>query len=156
MPVNSRRTIDRFLARKRIAFIGISRKPSDFSRHVFRAFVERGYDMIPVNPKMAEVEGRPCYSRIGNITPKPEAALVMTSPGLSEQVIRECEDAGVEQVWLHRGAGSGAVSVEAVEAGRRNDMEVVAGECPFMFLCGHQFPHNVHAFIKKVTRTYPK
>ena len=156
MPVNTRHAIERFLARKRIAFIGLSRKPSDFSRHVFRAFVERGYDVIPVNPKMTEVEGWRCYSRVGEISPKPEAAVVMTSPGASEQVMRECAQAGVEQVWLHRGAGKGAVSRGAVEASRQAGMDVVAGECPFMFLCGKQFPHNVHVWIKKATFAYPK
>jgi len=156
MPVNSRRAIDRFLARKRIAFIGISRKPSDFSRHVFRAFVERGYDVIPVHPNMTEVEGRRCYSRVANISPKPEAAVLMTSHGVSERVVRECADAGVEQVWLHRGAGKGAVSPGAVEAGRKAGMDVVAGECPFMFLCGDEFPHKIHGWIKKATFAYPK
>ena len=156
MPVNSRRAINRFLARKRIAFIGLSGKPGDFSRHVFEAFVEHGYDVIPVNPKLTEVEWRPCTSRVGDNSPAPEEALVMTSPETSERVVRECAEAGVTQVWLHRGAGKGAVGPGAVEVCRREGIEVVAGECPFMFLCGKKFPHNVHAWIKKVTFAYPK
>jgi predicted CoA-binding protein len=50
MPAASRSSIDAFLASKRIAFIGLSHNPKDFSRHLFREFVEHGYDVVPVNP----------------------------------------------------------------------------------------------------------
>jgi predicted CoA-binding protein len=42
-------SIDRFLDRRRLAVVGVSRDPRDFTRGVYRAFVERGYDAWPVN-----------------------------------------------------------------------------------------------------------
>jgi hypothetical protein len=32
----------------------------------------------------------------------------------------------------------------------------VAGECPYMFLPNAGFPHNFHAFCKKLVGLYPK
>jgi hypothetical protein len=61
----------------------------------------------------------------------------------------------VKRVWLHRGGGPGAVSPAAVAACQETGMKVVAGECPFMFLCGSSFPHNIHGWIKKLTGSYP-
>jgi predicted CoA-binding protein len=42
-PMASKQAIDSFLSCRRIAIVGVSRNPKDFSRAVFRAFVERGY-----------------------------------------------------------------------------------------------------------------
>src|ERR1017187_1888630 len=89
MPATSRAAIDRFLSSKRLAFIGVSRSPSAFSRHLFREFVEHGYEVIPVNPKLPELDERPCYSRVGNIDPGVDTAFVMTAPAASEQVVRD-------------------------------------------------------------------
>ena len=52
--------------------------------------------------------------------------------------------------------GAGAVASEAVEFCEANGMSVVAGECPFMFLPDSGFPHNFHAFCKKLVGSYPK
>ena len=52
-----------FLAHRRFAFVGVSRSPDDFSRHLLRELLNRDYDVVPVNPALAEVEGRRCYRR---------------------------------------------------------------------------------------------
>ena len=38
-----REKIDHFLAQKRIAMVGVSRNPRDFSRHLFHDMKTRGY-----------------------------------------------------------------------------------------------------------------
>jgi uncharacterized protein len=151
----SRETIDRFLSSKRIAFIGISQNTRDFSRHLFREFDGHGYDVVPVHPRMKEAEGRVCYSRAGDIDPGVDAAIIMTAASRSEAIVRECAAAGIRRVWLYRAVGKGAVSEAAVAACKDAGIEVVAGECPFMFLAGSGFPHNLHACVRKVLGTYP-
>ena len=42
--------INDFLAQKRIAMVGISREPRNFSVSLFQELCRRGYDMVPVNP----------------------------------------------------------------------------------------------------------
>ena len=65
---------------------------SEDSRAAFRAFVERGYDAVPVNPSGGEVEGRRAAVRVGEVQPPPEAALLMTPPAATDQVVRECAE----------------------------------------------------------------
>ena len=56
----TRAEIDKFLSNHRIALVGVSRNPQDFSRAVFRELTARGYDVVPVNPlSLAEVSGIP-------------------------------------------------------------------------------------------------
>lgn len=146
----SKRAIDSFLASRRIAVVGVSRNPKDFSRAVYRAFTERGYDAVPVNPAGGEVDGRRSARRVGEVQPRVEAAFLMTPPAATAQVVRECAEAGVKRLWMHRGAGQGAVSPEAVALCRDRGIEVVDGECPFMFLPDAGWFHGVHRFFRRL------
>ncbi len=51
--------VARFLEGRRIALIGASDDPKKFSTTVLRELVAHGYDVVPVNPKRAEVAGLP-------------------------------------------------------------------------------------------------
>lgn len=148
--------IDDFLAHHRIAMVGVSRDPKDFSRVILRELSGRGYDVVPVNPLAPELDGRPCFSRVQDITPPVDGALLMTSPKDTGQVVRDCAEAGIGRVWMHRGAGRGAVNPEAVAFCKGHDMRVVEGHCPFMFLPNTPFFHRAHGFFLKLTGRYPR
>jgi uncharacterized protein len=148
--------IKAFLAVKRLAIAGVSRNPKDFSRLLLREFLQRGYDVVPVHPGAGEIEGRACFARLQDVVPPVEAVLLMTSPTATEQVVRDCAEAGVKQVWMYRARGAGAVSREAVGYCESRGIEVVAGECPMMFFPGAQFFHHVHGFIRQITGRYPR
>jgi predicted CoA-binding protein len=148
-------TIQDFLAQKRIAMVGVSRSPRDFSMMLFKELVNRGYDMVPVNPRMSEVQGRRCFARVQDIQPGVDGVLLMTSPGVSEAVVKDCAEAGVQRVWMYRAGGSGAVSDQAVAFCRERGIVVVPGECPYMFLPDAGL-HAVHGFVRKITGRYPR
>ena len=65
------RQIDDFLALKRIAVVGVSHEPKDFSRLLFRELKQRGYDLVPVHPRAAASLKKPAGKRLW--TPGPEA-----------------------------------------------------------------------------------
>ena len=152
MTVSPRAAIEDFLSYRRLAIIGVSRDPRDFSRTVFKEFQDRGYDVHAVNPA-ADAK---CHRRVADIQPPVEAAIVMTPAAKSESVVRECAAAGVRRVWLYRAVGQGAVSADALKACDELGIEVVSGECPFMFLSGAGWIHSVHALCRKFVGTYPK
>jgi predicted CoA-binding protein len=157
--MTQREAIRDFLSCHRIALVGVSSQPKDFSRMLFHELVEHGYDVVPVNPKVSEVEGRPAYARVQDIPAPVDGALLMTPPEMSERVVEDCAEAGIERVWLHRGAGRGAVSDAAVSAGQAHGMSMVPGECPLMFLegpSGHPgWIHRVHGWCKRLVGHYP-
>jgi len=145
-----------FLAHKRMAMAGISRDPANLSVKLFQELIGRGYDIAPVNPNLSEVEGRKCFSRVQDIEPPVEAVLLMTSPEASEEVVRDCAEAGVRTVWMYRATGKGSVSRKAVEFCQEHGIRVIPGECPFMFLPGSAGVHRLHGFIRKITGRYPR
>jgi predicted CoA-binding protein len=144
------------LQRPRLAFVGLSTHAQDFSRAVFEDLVERGYDVVPVNPKAERIADREAFARVQDVPDPVGWVLVMTPPAAAAAVVDDAHAAGVDHVWLHRGVGQGAVSDDAVALARQHGMTLVSGECPLMFLGKPGFPHNVHAFFKKVAGHYPK
>lgn len=151
----TRKQIDEFLNERRFAAVGLSRDPKDFTRTLIREFLGRGYDVVPVNPAVKEIDGRTCFASVREIDPPVAAVLLLTSPSATQAVVRDCAEAGVKRVWMYRGGGNGAVNSEAVAFCGERGIDVVAGECPFMFLPGTGFPHRVHGLIRKIIGTYP-
>jgi predicted CoA-binding protein len=138
-----------FLAARRIAVVGVSRNEKDFSRAVLRELARRGVDVVPVNPALAEAEGLRCFARVQDVSPAPDAALLMTPPAQTERVLRECLAAGIRRVWLHRGAGAGAATPAALALCAESGIEVVQGLCPFMALPDAGFAHRLHHFFRR-------
>jgi uncharacterized protein len=148
-------SIQDFLGQKRLAVIGVSQQPRDFSRVLFRELRQRGYDAVPVNPGTNEIEGERCFPRVQDVEPAVGGALLMTNSKVTELVVRDCVEAGVKRIWLYRGGGGGAVTPEAVQLCEANGISVIPGECPFMFLPDSGWIHRFHGWVKKIAHTYP-
>jgi uncharacterized protein len=149
--MNAPSTLDearRFLGAKRIAIVGLSRDPKGFSRGVLRALVERGHDVVGVHPGPPPDDDVRWYPRMQDVSPAADAALIMTPPGQTERVLRDCAAAGISRVWLHRGAGPGAESLQALAFCKEHGIEAVHGLCPFMALPGAGLGHRVHAWFR--------
>jgi predicted CoA-binding protein len=140
----------RFLAHRRIALVGASREEQAFSRIVLGELLRRGYDVVPVTPAAEEIAGHRCFGRVQDIQPPVEAALVMTAPAKTAEVVEDCVRAGVRDVWLHRGAGPGAGSPAALEICRANGIVPVTDLCPFMALPNAGVAHRVHHFFRRL------
>jgi predicted CoA-binding protein len=148
--------IRNFLGRKRLAVVGVSRNSGDFTRSLFQELLRRQYDVVPVNPDATAIDGLRCYAHVQDIAPPVEGALLMTSPAATEQVVRDCAAAGIRNIWMYRGTGVGAVSPGALTFCEAEGMQVVAGECPFMFLPETPWFHRFHGFCRKLTGKYPR
>jgi len=137
-----------FLAARRIAMVGFSRNPKDFSRMLDAQFRERGYDVVPVHPEAAELDGRRVFPRVSAIEPPVDAALVVVPPALAETVARDCLDAGVRRIWFHRGGGKGSASPQALDLCRARGVTPIQDLCPMMVLPGASWPHRLHGWFR--------
>lgn len=118
-------------------------------------FRNRGYAVIPVNPNCESIDGLACHAKVSAIHPAPDGVMVLTPSPLSAAVVEDSARAGVKHVWLYRAVGAGALSGEALGIAQASGMDVVAGECPFMFFDKPGFPHNIHRAWKSLTGTLP-
>jgi predicted CoA-binding protein len=133
-----------FLANKRIAVTGVSRKPKEHgSNTVFKRLRERGYEVYAVNPNTDTVEGVRSYHDLKSIPGGVDAVVIGTAPSRAEGTMRECAELGIRHVWMHRGPGAGSVSRAATEYGRQHGITVIDGGCPLMFEPTSDFAHKV-------------
>jgi predicted CoA-binding protein len=146
-----------FLAHKRIAVTGVSRHPeSHGSNVVYKRLRDRGYEVFAVNPNSDKVEGDPCYPSLHDIPGSVEAVVIATRADRAEATVRECEDLGIDQVWMHRSFGQGSVCDEATVYGRAHGMTVIDGGCPLMFEPTADTGHKIMRFLLTPTRKVPK
>lgn len=148
-----------FLAQKRIAVAGVSR---DNSHHpaanlIYRRLKTTGHDVFPVNPHMQTFEGERCYPDLKSIPGGVDGVVIITRPETTEQIVRECDAAGVRRVWMHQSMGKKASSVSpaAVEYCRQHDISVIAGACPMMYGDGVDLGHRCMRVILGLTGGLP-
>jgi predicted CoA-binding protein len=145
-----------FLKNRRIAVVGVSRSGDVAANLIYKRFRAVGYEVFPVNPKAEEVEGDPCFESVSSIPGGVDAVVVATHPKASEQVVRDCAEAGVSKVWIHHSFGEGSYSAEAVEFCHENGISVIPGWCPLMFGKTADFGHRCMRWVFGLTGKLPK
>jgi predicted CoA-binding protein len=142
--------VDDFLAQKRIAVVGVSDQRETGCNQAYRAFRDAGYAVYPVNPRMSEFEGVPCYPDLAAIPDRPEAVFILTNPSVTERLVQQCVELGIKHVWMHcmmgtkpgLAASMTSVSQDAVELCHQHGIAVIPGSCPNQFL-NPDFGHRV-------------
>lgn len=140
---------EQFLRLRRIALVGVSRQDGSFGRALLRAFLERGYDAVPVNRAGGEIEGRRAFASVAEISPPVEGALLIVPPAQADAAAADALAAGVRQLWFHRGAGAGSSSPEALARCAAAGVAPVTGLCPLMVLPGAGWFHRLHALLRR-------
>jgi uncharacterized protein len=148
-------SVAEFLRGKRIAVAGVSRGPNSAANAVYVKLRDRGYEVFPVNPNAAEVEGARCYPDLASIPGALDGVVVATHPSVSAEVARQAAKSGVPRVWLHR-SFQGSVSTEAVTECRNAGLSCIVGGCPLMY-CepvdpGHAWMCRILGWFGRVPR----
>jgi acetyltransferase len=83
-----------------VAVIGATEKPASVGRTLLRNLLEQpsGATIFPVNPGRSNVLGIRCYPSIASIGEPVDLAVVVTPAVTVPDVLRECEQAGVQGV----------------------------------------------------------
>lgn len=148
--------IQDFLAERRLAIVGVSRQPNDYSRAVLREFVKCGYDVIPVNPRAEEIEGKPCVGRLRDIQPPVTAVLFLTPTSTSDDLMQDCADSGAKKVWFRRKLRRDLHSSNTLSFCKEHKVTVIDGLCPLMFLPDTESFHRFHGLLLKLFGKYPR
>lgn len=146
-----------FLSHKRVAVTGVSRNAgSHGSNVVYQRLKERGYDVFAVNPNTETIEGDRCYPDLHAIPGGVEAVVIGTRPERALATVKECDDLGIKDVWMHRSFGGGSVSEEATAYGREHGMTVIDGGCPLMFEPTADPGHKVIKMVCRMNGHLPR
>jgi len=91
---------------KIVAVVGASSNRDKFGNRAVRAFQQRGFTVIPINPHEREVEGLKAYASVLDVPGPIDMASLYVPPNVGEQVIADIARKGIAEVWLNPGAES--------------------------------------------------
>jgi predicted CoA-binding protein len=111
---------------RNIAVVGMSRDPAKAAHSVPKYMMERGYNILPVNPMASEILGRRTYSYVSDIKSQVDIVDVFRP---SKDVYPVVEDSikkpGISVIWLQEGIHN----VEAEKIALDNKIDVVFNRC---------------------------
>jgi uncharacterized protein len=134
--------VAQFLRSRRLAIAGVSRHSGQAANAVYRKLRDSGYEVFPVNPNATETEGAQCYPDLASIPVRIDGVVVATHPRVSVELVRQCGERGVGQVWLHRSFGQGSVSTDAIRECKARGIKCLVGGCPLMYCEPIDFGHR--------------
>ena len=102
---------------KTVAILGASNDRNKFGNKAVRAFVQRGAQVWPVNPKETVIEGLPAFASIGAVPGRPEMVSVYLAPPVLLKVLPDIAAKGCDELWLNPGTDSSEVVAEAERLG---------------------------------------
>ena len=117
---------------KTIAMVGASptwNRPSNFAMKYMQ---EKGYRMIPVNPRAAgqEILGETVYATLAEVPERIDMVQVFRNSEaagpITDEAIAVANDKGIEVLWMQLGVRNDAAAARAEAAG----LEVVMDRCP--------------------------
>ena len=117
---------------KTIAMVGASptwNRPSYFAMKYLQ---EKGYRMIPVNPRAAgrEILGETVYATLAEVPHRIDMVQIFRNAEaagpITDEAIATARDKGIEVVWMQLGVRNEAAAERAEAAG----LEVVMDRCP--------------------------
>ncbi len=117
--------INEFMAQKRFAIVGATSNTKKYGYKIFKNLRSRGYEVYPVNPRIKELEGIPCYPSLADIPVKVNVVDFVVLPEVTETVLKECKRLGLNRIWLQPGSESEA----AIAFCHENGLKVVYGVC---------------------------
>ena len=108
-----------------IAVVGLSadwNRPSYFAAKYMQ---QRGYRIIPVNPKYPEILGEKCYPDLQSIPEKVDMVDVFRKPQDCAPIAREAVKIGAKVLWLQLGV----VNEEARQIAEAAGLTVIEDRC---------------------------
>jgi predicted CoA-binding protein len=115
---------------KTIAMVGASDRDNRPSYFAFKYLLERGYNMIPVNPGLAgkELLGRKVYARLADIPEPVDMVDIFRASQYATEIVQEALALNPRPrvIWMQLGIRND----EAAALAEANGMKVVMNRCP--------------------------
>lgn len=107
------------------AIVGATDNKEKFGYKIYKFMRDAGYEAYAVNPGVEKILGQQCYKSLQDLPVKPEAVDIVVPPKVGEQIVRQCAELSIQNVWLQPGA-DGQEIIAAAETLR---LKVVYNSC---------------------------
>ena len=108
-----------------LAVIGATDHTGKYGGIIYRDMKAKGFPVFAVNPYRDTVDGDPCWASVRDLPETPTIAVFVVPARRGIEVLGECAEVGIRNIWVQPGAFSPAFR-DAVEAG---DFDWIAEAC---------------------------
>ena len=126
---NEDATIRKVLTETRtIALVGASNKPERPAHYVMQYLLQKGYNVIPVNPGLEgkELLGQPVFGSLSSIPETVDMVDIFRNSAAVPPIVEEAIGIGAKSIWMQ----IGVVNEDAAKLGGDAGMDVVMNACP--------------------------
>ncbi len=109
-----------------IAIVGLSNDPLRPSYRIGKYLQSQGYQIVPVNPKLADFFGVKAYPDLTSIPFKVDLVDVFRRSDEVYDVIQQAKDLNIPTVWLQLGINC---PEEGLDLAKENDLNLVQNCC---------------------------
>ena len=89
-----------------IALIGASNDKNKYGNKIYRDLRNKGYNIIPINPKEKTIEGDKAYTSIEQIDKLPDIANFVVPPPIAMKLAKHITNLGIKHLWFQPGSES--------------------------------------------------
>lgn len=138
--------IEQFITTKRIAVVGYSRTGKKFGNMAGKELIARGYEIYPVHPNAAQIDGLSCYPDLKSLEGKAESLLISIPSVKVPAVLEEAAHYGLKNIWLQQGSWSKEVQ-QTID---RLELQVVSKKCILMYAPPVTSFHKFHRTLNSI------
>lgn len=137
-PPSDTEIIDLYRESRRIAVVGLSPRPYRPSYFVAARMREFGFDIIPVNPMVAEISGVKVYASLRELPFPVELVNVFRAAQHVADIVDQCMDRKVMAIWLQEGV----VDVDSATRAHNAGILTVMDRCIYKEYVRLMKPHR--------------
>ncbi|MBI5629987.1 MAG: CoA-binding protein [Elusimicrobia bacterium] len=89
-----------------VAVVGASKDRGKYGCKAVRAYLQKGYEVFPVNPRETDIEGLKVYRSVLDIPTELDRVTVYLPPVAGLKVIEEIARKGTKELYLNPGSES--------------------------------------------------
>ncbi len=107
------------------AVVGATQNQDKYGYKVLLDLKNKGYKVVPINPKYNEVAGLTCYPDLISMEERPDVVVLVLGEENSKKIVQNCIDMALTKLWFQPGSEYD----EAVALAKSAGLDMVIAEC---------------------------
>jgi uncharacterized protein len=107
------------------AVVGATQNQEKYGYKVLDDLKNKGYKVVPINPKYKEVAGLICYPALISLEERPDVVVLVVGEENALKIVQNCIDSALNKLWFQPGSEYD----EAVSLAKSAGLNIVIGNC---------------------------
>lgn len=107
------------------AIIGATDNEEKYGFKVFKNLLDKGFDVIPINPRGGELLGKKVYPKLEDVDKDIDVAVFVVPPQITQILLLSIQRLGIDKVFLQ----PGSESEQAINFCKEYDIACIHNAC---------------------------